>query len=240
MVALAAAGASARLRGRGVWGLVLAVCGLHLVAARGLLIEWRRAANSSILVPDCVAARHALETWGIRRAYASYNTAYCLTYESGEHIVASQPWNERFYGYPLPHLDEVRFATNVAWVLTPGMDFGLSPTLFEQHLGSAGGRWRRTRVGAALIYHAFSAPFGPKVGLLPGGTLAGDGDVATRLLNPARGSTTFVLPVPQRLGAVTVLAGTEHAVGAVVGDEGPAPVGRHRHFVRPFARRQPR
>lgn len=210
LVALAAAGASARLRGRWVWGLVLAACGLHLVAARGLLVEWRRAADSSILVPDCVASRQALEAWGVRRAYASYNTAYCLTYESGERIVASQPWNERFYGYPLPYLDEVRFATTVAWVLMPGMDFGLpSPALFEQQLRSAGGRWSRTRIGPAVIYHRFAPPFGPKVSLLPGGTLAGDGDMATSLLNPAHGPTTFRLPEPRRLGAVTLLAGTE-------------------------------
>jgi len=43
------------------------------------------------------------------RAYASYHTAYCLTYTSGETVVASPPWNERFWGYPMPYLDEVRF-----------------------------------------------------------------------------------------------------------------------------------
>ena len=59
------------------------------------------------------------------RAYASYHTAYCLTYTSGETVMASPPWNERFWGYPMPYLDEVRFASRVGCVLVPGVDFQL-------------------------------------------------------------------------------------------------------------------
>ena len=93
----------------------------------------------------------------MRHAYASYGPAYRLTWESGERIVASQPWNERFRHYPLPYLDEVRFAKNVAWVLTPAIPTDLpTPRAFEEALGcvrrgleadggGAGGRLPRFR-----------------------------------------------------------------------------------------------
>src|SRR5262249_57820023 len=98
---------------------------------------------------------------GIARAYASYHTAYCLTYTSGEALVASPPWNERFYGHPLPYLDEVRFTTRVAWVLLPGADFELpSPRTFEIKLAGIGGRCERAQAGAAVVYLAFEPPLG--------------------------------------------------------------------------------
>ena len=77
--------------------------------------------------------REALERHGVFRAYASYGPAYRLTYESGERIVVSQPWNERFLHYPLPYLDEVRFTVRAAWVLTPRIPSDLpTPSAFRR------------------------------------------------------------------------------------------------------------
>jgi hypothetical protein len=43
--------------------------------------------------------RRFLNEHAIRRAYASYGPAYRLTFETGERIIVSQPWNERFLHY---------------------------------------------------------------------------------------------------------------------------------------------
>ena len=101
--------------------------------------------TSCNVLPDLGPVRDALAARGIRRAYASYGPAFRLTFESGERIVASQPWNERFLHFPLPYLDEVRFATSVAWILTPAIPTDMpGPRVFEDQLGAAGGSWRRT------------------------------------------------------------------------------------------------
>ncbi len=148
-----------------------------------------------------------LDARGIRRAYASYGPAYRLTYESGERIVASQPWNERFRHYPLPYLDEVRFSKNVAWVLTPSIPTELpSPDAFEAALGGLGGTWRRREVGAAVVYEAFVPPFGPDVIALAGAGAAGDLDPRTALLLDSSKPATFTLPAPRRLLGVTLTA----------------------------------
>ena len=112
----------------------------------------------------------------MRRAYASYGPAYRLTYETGEDVIASQPWNERFLHDPLPYLDEVRFAKGVAWVLTPAIPSDLpAPAAFEAALARAGGTWRRVEVGAAIVYLAFVPPYGPEVEPMAGAGAAGDG-----------------------------------------------------------------
>ena len=116
----------------------------------------------------------------MRHAYASYGPAYRLTWESGERIVASQPWNERFRHWPLPFLDEVRFAKNVAWVLTPSIPTDLpAPDDFERSMGRLGGRWRRLEVGRAVVFLAFVPPYSPEVSSWPGAGAAGDGDLRT-------------------------------------------------------------
>jgi hypothetical protein len=207
-LAAAIAAAIVALAGvRRAWILVLGISALHLLLAARLAGAWR-AAGPSDLVPECATARRALEQLGIDRAYASYNTAWCLTYESGEAVVASQPFNERFSGYPLPLLDEVRFAHRVAWVLMPGTDFVLpSPKHFEGKLASIGGSWERTEAGGAVIYHSFVPPFGPAVAPLATAGAAGDGNLDTRVTEPASGPTTFAFPQPMPLAGLTLLAG---------------------------------
>ncbi len=112
---------SPRGTSRWPWVAVLALAVVHLTGATALLGAWRTLdrAEAPFLLPDLVPVREALDERGVRRAYASYGPAWRLTWESGERIVASQPWNERFRHWPLPRLDDVRFAKNVAWVLTP-------------------------------------------------------------------------------------------------------------------------
>ena len=132
--------------------------------------------------PTSVRCARCLPSEGVRHAYASYGPAWRLSWESGERVVASQPWNERFRHWPLPWLDEVRFAKNAAWVLTPGIPTDLpSPADFEEGLRRLGGRWRRKDLGAAVVFLDFVPPYSPHVRPWPGAGEAGDGDPRTFL-----------------------------------------------------------
>jgi hypothetical protein len=195
---------------RRAWIVVLALAALHLVGARALLAAWRAAdrARPPFLLPDLAPVLAQLQAHGLRRAYASYGPAYRLTYASGESVIASQPWNERFLHYPLPYLDEVRFSKGVAWVLTPSIPSDLpAPAAFEAALATAGGSWRRVDAGPAVVYLAFVPPFGPYVEPLAGAGAAGDADPATATAPEPAAPAVYTLPTPQPLAAVTLLAG---------------------------------
>ncbi len=191
---------------------VLVLAGLHLSLGVRLLEAWRATdrAEAPFLLPDLGPARRVLESRGLRHAYASYGPAYRLTWESGERIVASQPWNERFRHHPLPFLDEVRFAKDIAWMLTPSVPTDIpAPRDFEIALGAAGGTYQRTEAGAAVIYHNFVPPFGPDVEPWPDAAEAGDRDLATALRPDPQAPTTFRLSPPRPLDAVTFVAGLD-------------------------------
>ena len=190
--------------------VVLALTSLHLLGGLRLLEEWRHLgrAEAPFLLPDLGPVRRALLERGIRRAYASYGPAYRLTWESGETLVVSQPWNERFRHHPLPYLDEVRFAHDAAWVLTPRIPTDLpTPRGFEDALGGIGGTWRKTELDQATIFHGFVPPFSPAVEPWPGTGAAGDSDLATSVRPDPVAATTFVLPEPRRLDGVTLVSG---------------------------------
>jgi hypothetical protein len=184
---------------RRAWLLVLGLATLHLVAATRLLSAWRTAdrERAPFLLADLRPVRAHLEGHGIRRAYASYGPAYRLTFDTGERVIVSQPWNERFLHHPLPYLDEVRFAKNVAWILTPSVPTDLpAPRTFEEMLGRAGGAWRRTPAGASVVYDAFAPPFDPTVEPLPEAALRPD----------PRSALTLPLGAPRALDAITLFA----------------------------------
>lgn len=206
LAALAAAGAVRVAGPARAWLLVLPLCAAQSWTGALLLSAWRRAGPEA-LVPDCTRVLEVLGRRGIARAYASYHTAYCLTYTSGETVVASPPWNERFFGYPLPFLDEVRFATRVAWVLLPGVDFALpAPPTFETKLAGIGGRYARVEVSPAVVYADFVPPFGPRAAPGTAGP-AGDGDVSTRVVEPSVGPAVFPARRPLAVAGVTLLSG---------------------------------
>lgn len=202
----------ARVGIRRAWIVVLLLAAFHLLGGLRLLSAWRLTgrADAPFLLPDLAPVRKVLEDHGIRRAYASYSTAYRLTYESGERVVASQPWNERFLHYPLPLLDEVRFAKDVAWVLIPQVPTDLpAPKAFEEALATLGGDWKRTAAGTALVYHGFEPPY--SLAVEPPGTTGplGDGRLETRLTPAPTAPLVVTLPEPRTLDGLTLLSGLE-------------------------------
>jgi hypothetical protein len=209
VAALVAWGASPRAASRRAWVVVLGLASLHLALGTRLLETWRRTdrAEPPFALVDLAPARSLLESHGVRRAYASYGPAFRLTWESGERIVASPPWNDRFRHWPLPLLDEVRFAKNVAWVLTPSVPSGLpTPDELEQTLARIGGRWRREAAGAAIVFHAFVPPFAPQAEPWPDAGAAGDRDLRS-FVAPAPGVPLELrLEAPRPLTAVVLLA----------------------------------
>jgi hypothetical protein len=209
VAALVAWGASPRGTSRRAWVVVLALAALHLGTGTRLLDSWRSLdrAEPPFLLPDLRPLRSFLEQRGVRHAYASYSTAFRLTWETGERIVASPPWNDRFRHWPLPLLDDVRFAKNVAWVLTPGIPSGLpTPDGLEQDLRRLGGRWQRTAVGPAVVFHAFVPPYSPQVTAWPGAGAAGDGDLRTFVEPDPSAPFDLRLPRPRPMVALTLVA----------------------------------
>ena len=208
VAALVAWAASPRGTSRRAWVAVLALAALHLSLGTQLLETWRRLdrAEAPFLLPDLRPVRRVLEENGVRHAYASYGPAFRLTWESGERITASPPWNDRFRHWPLPLLDEVRFARNVAWVLTPAIPSALpAPDDFEATMRRLGGRWRREPAGSAVVFHAFVPPFAPQAEPWPGAGAAGDSDLRT-YVEGAGAAFELRLPAPRPLEAVTLLA----------------------------------
>jgi hypothetical protein len=206
---LVAWAAAPRGTSRRPWVVVLALAALHLAGGTQLLEAWRSAdrQEAPFLLPDLGPVRRLLDERGVRHAYASYGPAFRLTWESGERIVASPPWNDRFRHWPLPLLDDVRFAKNVAWVLTPSVPSALPPPdEMEGTMRRLGGRFRREDTGRAAVFHSFVPPFSPEVEPWPGAGPAGDGDLRT-FLEPGPSSPLVLrLAEPRRLAGVTLLA----------------------------------
>jgi 4-amino-4-deoxy-L-arabinose transferase-like glycosyltransferase len=209
VAALVAWGAAPRGASRRAWVAVLALAALHLLGATQLLQAWRTTdrTDAPFVLPDLAPVRRTLGELGVRRAYASYGPSFRLTWESGERVVASPPWNDRFRHWPLPFLDEVRFAKNVAWVLTPAELNGLpSPAAFEAELRRLGGRWQRFDVAHAVVFAGFVPPFSARVEPWPGAGAAGDGDLRTYAEPDPSRAFVLRLPAPRALEGVTLVA----------------------------------
>jgi hypothetical protein len=209
VAALVTWAAASRGTSRRAWVATLALAALHLVLGWQLLEAWRRTdrAAAPFLLEDLRPVRTLLEQRGVRHAYASYGPAFRLTWESGERVVVSPPWNDRFRHWPLPLLDDVRFAKNVAWVLTPAVPSGLpAPDDFERTMRRLGGRWRREDTGGVVVFDGFVPPFAPEASPWPGAGAAGDSDLRTFVEPDPQATFELRLPEARPLLAVTLLA----------------------------------
>ena len=97
--------------------------------------------------PTCGPSAACSRQHGVRHAYASYGPAFRLTWESGERIVASPPWNDRFRHWPLPLPRRGALREERGLGADPGDPDATCPrpTTSSATMRRLGGRWRRAR-----------------------------------------------------------------------------------------------
>lgn len=110
-------------------------------------------------LPDTRPLIAFLDARGIRHAYAHYWLSYRLTYETGERLIVSEPYNERFPGRPAKFLEEVSRADRVAYIAHPTL--GHPPGQIEALLGRIGGTWEKAVIGPFTVFYEFRPPGGP-------------------------------------------------------------------------------
>jgi len=133
-------------------------------------------------VPSLDATITRLKGEGISSVYSSSQFADRLTLESGEEVIASQPWNERFPGYPLRFRDEVDADPRVAWVLSR-FHVPLARD-FKASLQTMDGQWEEEPSGELAIFWRFVPPY-DETRPVPNDAisiLSSEGESLTRLL----------------------------------------------------------
>ncbi len=149
---------------RGIAGVAIALAALNALGVARLSGQWRSGefAQSVVMAPPLQPLIDALHEKRIAHVYAGYWLAYRVTYASDERIICSQPFNERFPGWPLPYVDAVRRQTNVAAVVSPLIRRRFSD-LFSTNLDASGIGHRSLNVASYTILYDFTEPPGASV-----------------------------------------------------------------------------
>jgi len=221
-----------RLVRAGIACFVLALAGYNLFAAAVLMRHWSQSgfASTHADTPPLEPALRVLETLGWRHCYAPFWLANRITFESRERVVCSQPYNERFYGWPLPYRDLVDAAPTAPYVLFDGKSIRFKRQRFENDLRTMGVSYEVTRAGVFYIYHDFAHPpttteqaLRPEVLAIATSHNAGD---AARL-NDGRTTTAWSSRHVQEVGMwLTVLLREPHSITAIELDYGNYPFDR--------------
>jgi len=135
---------------------IVLLAGWNVAASTMLMRHWQAPdfAVEEAAAADLLPVLDRLESAGIHHCVASYGTAYRINYQSGGNIVAGQPMNERFPGWPTPYKAEVDVASPVAYVLTDTVRF-LNPAIFDRHLRTMRIASDRETCGDYVIYSNF-------------------------------------------------------------------------------------
>jgi hypothetical protein len=135
------------LIGAQAWGNVL------------LIKAWSdpRIVGEDLELPDTGRLFAFLKEHGIRHAYAHYWLSYRMTFESQERFICSEPYNERFPGREVKFIDQVRTATNVAYIDHATLRL---PEDFEVNLKAIGGEYRKVEGERFAVYYDFKPPYG--------------------------------------------------------------------------------
>lgn len=137
--------------------VAVTMTGISLINAFLLLHYW----NSDEFDGHYNDARPAiskLNEMGISSAYASYFDAYSISYLSGEDIVCSQAYNERFFGWPLPYKELADQDINAAYVMGPSQRFKEGDFLGE--LNQYGMAYQSVEAGKFTIFYDFKTTTG--------------------------------------------------------------------------------
>ena len=97
-----------------------------------------------------------LKQHGIEHCYSSYMDVYTINYFAKEQVVCSQPYNQRFPGWPYPYGKAVDNASDVAFVLGPSKRF--SRARLEHELRESGVSYQEVSAGTCQIYYDFDNP----------------------------------------------------------------------------------
>jgi hypothetical protein len=108
-------------------------------------------------LPDTKPVFAFLKEHGIYHAYAHYWLSYRMTFESHERFICSEPFNERFPGRDVKFIDQVRSASNVAYINHATLRL---PEDFETNLKAIGGEYRKVESYPFTGYYDFKPPYG--------------------------------------------------------------------------------
>ena len=110
-------------------------------------------ASTQADIPELRPAVACLDRLGIDRCYASMWMASRIAYETDERILGSQPYNTRFYGWPIPYKEEVDASRKVAYVLTHNDRF--TSDRFDADLKEMKVTSHRDLCGEFFVYYDF-------------------------------------------------------------------------------------
>ncbi len=145
---------SKRLRiALGLAAVLLAL--FNLAASIELMRTWSKPgfASAQADLPDLRPAIQCLDRLGINRCYATMWLASRMAYETDERILCSQPYNTRFFGWPIPYKKEVDASRRVAYVLTQSDRF--TAGRFEADLRAMAVNSRRESCAPFSLYYDF-------------------------------------------------------------------------------------
>jgi len=176
--------------------------------------------GETLELPDDRPLIAFLDSRGISRAYAHYWIADRLTYETGERIICTRPYDERFGGRYKPRFfDDVTKSRNVAFIFHPTL--GLPYNVFEENVKGIGGGFRKETIGPYTVFYDFVSPMGeaiPRTGWRAESNyspddviMAFDNDISTRWAtrSPQRPGAYFLLDLgeKQRVSGISMFLG---------------------------------
>jgi hypothetical protein len=139
--------------------LVVLWAGFNLASSTSLMRVWREPGFAASIAgtPPLDPLLAALDDRGTDRVYATFWLAYRLPFETEGRVVASQPYNERFYRWPLPYLEEVDATpAPVPYVMLLAGEKKILQ--LERDLALAGATAEVTNVDGFRIYDRFHYP----------------------------------------------------------------------------------
>lgn len=149
------------------WSRLLAVGALSLLLLNNTLALWKTVQvyetgrQADWWKPEPVV--EFLQSEGLTRAFALQRIAFRLTFETGERIVAIDPFlSDR---YPTHLLQSVYASPRVAYVLADRAE--LAPGQFEPTLRGIGASYRRKDFGVFSVFYDFQPPFRGALASIP-------------------------------------------------------------------------